>query len=153
VGTVTKERRFNKLRRFLSKAWKPSSLTFVSGGQALNIRTTDPWWQLCIELLMHSSDIVVVDLSKVKTGTAWELKRLNDANLQTKCFFVAARESGVGLTDVVNSHFEEGNHPIVYFYNDRGELTDATEFAQALEANWMAALKRRGENPPFLHPS
>jgi hypothetical protein len=48
--------------------------------------------------------------------------------------FAAVHESVVDAVD-------GSSHPIIYLYNNHGELTDATQFSQALEAKWRAAVQ------------
>jgi hypothetical protein len=89
IAGVKNERTFQRLRRALMRQMRPSLRSFLSGGEAFNIRSADEWWQDCIAMLMHSCEIVVVDLSMVKEGTAWELNELHQRALLTRCIFVA----------------------------------------------------------------
>jgi hypothetical protein len=56
-------------------------------------------------MLMHSCEIVVVDLSWVKEGTAWELNELHQRALLTRCIFVAG-ESGAAELAVLRRPVE-----------------------------------------------
>ena len=81
VIEVSSERDFLKLGRRLMRKIRPSSATVRTGGQALNIKTSDEWWQLCIRLLMLTCEAIIVDLSRVKEGTAWELNKRSSARV------------------------------------------------------------------------
>ena len=70
IASVRNERKFRKLQKVLLRKFRPSAWSFIHGSQAFNIRSTDAWWQMCIHMLMHSCEVILVDLSKVKEGTA-----------------------------------------------------------------------------------
>src|SRR5262249_50196650 len=62
TGSVKSERKFRKLERHLLRRYSPAFWSFMSGHQAFNIRSSDSWWQMCIHMLMHSCDVILVDL-------------------------------------------------------------------------------------------
>ena len=76
AASVKDEMSYFKLAVTLNRTLWPSYANFITGGQACNIRTTHAWWQRCIDLLMHSSDVIVMDVSRVSTGSSWEIERL-----------------------------------------------------------------------------
>ena len=79
---------------------QPCLLVVHVGQPGLQHRSSDPWWQMCIHMLMHSCEIIVVDLSKVKAGTAWELEQLHAKAILDKCVFVVGEEhiADVGMS-------------------------------------------------------
>ena len=66
----------------------PSYRSLLTGGQAFNIRTSDLWWKRCIDLLAHSADVIVMDVSKVGTGSTWEIELLGQRNLLDRTIFI-----------------------------------------------------------------
>lgn len=57
--------------------------------EALLIRTSDAWWRMVARLLLESSDAVVVDLSQVSAGLAWELDLILQEGALKRCVFVS----------------------------------------------------------------
>ncbi len=127
VASVKRERKFRKLQRHLLRKASPSYWSFLNGNQAFNVRSSDSWWQMCIHMLMHSSEIIVVDLSKVKEGTAWELEQLNAKNLLSKCLFIVGEKDMEMLAPVLQQYFPM-NPPTVYVYRANGVLKDKRAF-------------------------
>ena len=134
IAGVKNERTFQRLRRTLMRQVRPSLYSFLSGEQAFNIRSTDEWWQDCIAMLMHSCEIVVVDLSWVKEGTAWELNELHQRALLTRCIFVAGEAGAGNLAATVAAHFDSDTPPSVFLYGNDGRIVaaDADQFSARL---------------------
>ena len=126
IATVASERQYSTLQRFLLRLYRPSHFSFLGGGQAFNIRTSDEWWQLCITMLMHSCEIIVIDLSKVKEGTAWELAQIKARGLQDKCIHIITAEQDPGET--LARFFSAQERPAVFSYTAVGAMTDARAF-------------------------
>lgn len=57
--------------------------------EAFLVRTSDAWWRMVVRLLMDSADAIVVDLSQVTAGTAWELDVIAQEGAAGRCVFVA----------------------------------------------------------------
>jgi hypothetical protein len=144
VASVKRERKFRKLQRHLLKTASPSFWSFINGSQAFNIRSSDSWWQMCIHMLMHSSEIIVVDLSRVKEGTAWELEQLGARNLLAKCVFIVGDEHREGMDAVLERYFPADSPPVVYVYRANGALLDRPGFDAHFDAIAMAGLARWG---------
>lgn len=140
IGSVKTEIRFWRLAKALMKLQNLAFLSFISRGQAFNIRSTDAWWQMCIRMLMHSCEIVVVDLSKVKEGTAWELDELQRRAFIDKCIFVAHEAEQAHVTEVLARHFRPADRPFVHFYRGDGRLAEAEPFAAQLDESVKTAL-------------
>jgi hypothetical protein len=123
VATVKNERRFRRLQNFLLRKIRPAYISFLSGGQALNIRTKDRWWKCSILTLMYSCDVIVVDLSLVKQGTEWELDQLESRGLLAKCIFVVGDAHPLRKT----SHLASGMHQ-PHIYRSTGALVNPVAF-------------------------
>ncbi len=158
ITSVIKEKRFWKLERLLiSNHLNLRGWSFLSGGQAFNIRCTDSWWQPCILMLMHSCEIIVVDLSKVGAGTAWELAQLRERGVLLKCVFIINEDSRPELPAILEKHFTSENWPKVYCYRSDGKLsaehTDGFNFAliQLMEAGLLSwGNQTKGDLPQEL---
>jgi hypothetical protein len=138
IASVKREGKFRKLERHLLRQYSPAFWSFMSGNQGFNIRSSDPWWQMCIHMLMHSCEIIVVDLSKVKAGTAWELEQLHRKAILDKCIFVVGEEHIADVGDVLERYFSPDEQPTVYVYSNAGKLIKAHDydarFGQIMEA-------------------
>jgi hypothetical protein len=146
IASVKSERTFRKLQRKLLRQARPSFWSFLSGEQAFNIRSTDVWWQLCIQMLMHSCEIIVIDLSKVKAGTEWELKELHARSLLEKCIFVVAEANSDSAAGTLIPFFGQHAQPPVFVYRQNGEVLakDAQRFADRLTRLMTAGLASWG---------
>lgn len=134
IATVTKESRFLSFGQFLQRRYTQSFLSFVMGAQAFNIRSTDSWWKLCILALMHSSEFIVIDISKVKEGTAWEINALRERDLFAKCIFVISEEQSSQQDMILQRFFSEDAKPEVFTYKNNGTLNNEDLFQARLEA-------------------
>ncbi|MGH6768053.1 MAG: hypothetical protein ACRECO_03415 [Xanthobacteraceae bacterium] len=124
IASVKRERKFRKLERHLLRKYSPSFWSFAGGNQAFNIRSSDPWWQMCIHMLMQSCEVIVIDLSKVKEGTAWELNQLHAKGVLDKCVFVVGERDVGDVEPVLERYFPGETQPTVYVYGDNGKLAD-----------------------------
>jgi len=140
IATVKNERKYRRLQRFLLRRFRPSFISFLSEGQAFNIRCTEPWWKPCILTLMHSSEVIVVDLSSVKSGTDWELQQLRARGLLRKCVFVVADSYGHTGATLLERYFEGHDLPRVYAYNAAGTPLEYGAFLSKLIATVDVAL-------------
>lgn len=126
VAIIKTDRSIARLDKFLATALvRTSVLSFISGGQALNIRCIDALWKNCILMLMRSCDIIVVDLTKVEQGTVWELDQIRAGALLPKCLFIAKYERLNDSGTVLQSHL--GHRPTVYGYGSTGTLSGQQE--------------------------
>jgi hypothetical protein len=144
IASIKRERKFRKLERHLLRKHSPSFWSFMGGNQAFNIRTSDPWWQMCIHMLMHSCEIIVIDLSKVKEGTAWELNQLHTKGILDKCVFVVGEQNVGDVEPVLQRYFPGDTRPTVYVYSDKGQLTDKPAYDTRLNRIMAAELAAWG---------
>lgn len=103
--------------------------------EAFLVRTADTWWRLVVRLLMDSSDVIVVDLSQVSEGTAWELDVIRDENAGARCVFVSiwgrAAEAEAALR-------ERGFPHDCFYYAPDGEMQRRGQFRVAMLAAMRA---------------
>jgi hypothetical protein len=109
-------------------------LSLFNGGQAFNIRTTDPWWKICIQMLMESCDIIVVDVSRVKAGTDWELNEVRARMLQSKCLFIVSEDMAQGADSIVARYFGPNDAPPVFVYRSDGRTLQTATFNDYFKA-------------------
>jgi hypothetical protein len=129
VASVRSTRSFRRLERFLTKQLRPSLFAFQNGGQAFNVRCSDDWWKICVLMLMHSCEVIVIDLSMVKEGTAWELKALRDMGILSKCLFVVGEDQlTIARNRLEQEYFGDPFKPVIYTYRSSGELADDLQF-------------------------
>ncbi len=140
IGAVKNDNSFVRLARALTRKFTLSYWSLITSGQAFNIRTTDPYWQLCIQMLMHSCDVVIVDLSRVKAGTAWEIGELHKRDLRARCMFVASEDNQAELGEVLAQYFSEHGAPVVYVYQRNGRLPDKQRFGAELKQRLELAM-------------
>jgi hypothetical protein len=140
IAAINNDKTFFRLCRALTQKFNLSYWSFITGGQAFNIRTTDPFWQLCIQMLMHSCDVVIVDLSRVKAGTAWEINELHKRDLRARCMFVVSEDNKAEIGEVLAQHFSRHAPPPVYVYRRNGQLFDKPQFDAELKHRIELAL-------------
>lgn len=140
IAAVKNDKTFFRSCRALTQKFTLSYWSFITSGQAFNIRTTDAFWQLCIQMLMHSCDVVVVDLSRVKAGTAWEINELHERDLRARCMFVVSEDNKAEIGEVLAQHFSRHAPPPVYVYRRNGQLLDKPQFDAELKHRIELAL-------------
>lgn len=143
IATVNTENGFIGLADYLTRKSKPSFWSLISGGQAFNIRTKHAWWKRCVHLLINSSDIIVMDVSRLGPGATWEIEQLIARKLLSKCLFIVQQDHGLeaGADGAVLAIQTE--QP-VFVYSGQGKFVDEEAFKQRLDARFDEALARWG---------
>ena len=107
----------NLARRLRDRIGLNLQVAFTSK-EAFLVRTSDAWWRQVIRLFFDSSDVILVDLTKVTDGTAWELDTIRDENLAARCVFIAlwgrleeaqAALAARGLTNACHAYAPDGH--------------------------------------------
>jgi hypothetical protein len=129
VGRIKNDKTFYKLAKFIASPIGIRVSNGISCGQAFNIQCKDSWWKCCVSLLLDTSDIVLVDLSKVKHGTEWEIEEIVRRNLVYRCLFVAAQDGGESAREVLARYFGSIATGIaIYLYDRHGMPCDQKGF-------------------------
>ena len=140
IATVKNENAYFKLALKMTNRWTSSFRSFMFGGQAFNIRCTNPWWQSTIDLLMNSSDIIVMDVSRVGAGSAWEIDRIEARGVLPKCLFIVQKghegEAHAGIARVLDT----APVPKLFAYDEYGAFEAGGGFEAALIAHVQTAL-------------
>jgi len=141
LASVEKERHLRLLKVRLAQKFSLSFWSFLSGDAPFNIRSTDEWWQSCVHLLVQSCDIVVVDLSRVKPGMAWELDHLSAEGALKDCLFLTNEESATQAPIALAAHFSKADLPPIHVYSPAGKLHDAARYEEQFRARLQACLR------------
>jgi hypothetical protein len=134
VATVKNARTYLALAGRLEGGLKPAFRHFISGGQAYNIKSTDRWWQWCIDLLMHSSNAVVMDISRVSTGSAWEIEHIDVRDTLSRTIFIAQEAHEKHGSEALQRLLGDAQLPPIFLYTAAGEFKEPGAFRQALAA-------------------
>ena len=126
---VTGSRSYRFLQKRLRRRFTLNMFWVNSYTKILKVKSSDTWWKACIDLLMFSSHLIVVDLSWVKPGTEWELEKINTRDLEDKTVFVVAEENVEYARDVVAKFWPADEPPPeLHIYRKSGKLLDHEAF-------------------------
>lgn len=140
---VRNERTFLNLARVLPHVIGPSFKTFVVGDQALRIKATNDWWQLVIDMLMHSVDLIVMDISDIGWGSSWEILQLSRRGLERNCIFICQEgydQRGLNALRQLDSDFDPERF---YIYTAEGRFKNISAFDSKMDALCDRALRQR----------
>lgn len=99
------------------------------------VRTSDAWWRMVVQLFLDSSDAIVVDLSQVTQGTAWELDVIAAEGVTPRCVFVALWGK---LAEAEAALAQRGISASVHHYAPDGEIQRRGAFRAAMIAAMCA---------------
>jgi hypothetical protein len=136
---------FNVIYALSNKLWL-SANSLLTGGQAFTIRCANSWWQSVIDLLIHSSDIIIMDVSRVSEGSSWEIHRLEDDALVRKCIFVVHQQHLPEGNERMAQLFPADARPELFVYDETGNFKDQARFGTTLE-NAVAAAAASWRKP------
>ncbi|PZO52723.1 MAG: hypothetical protein DCF16_08560, partial [Alphaproteobacteria bacterium] len=109
--------------------------TALVSKEAFMVCTSDAWWRMVVQLFMDSSDAIVVDLSQVTQGTAWELDVIATERAAPRCVFVALWGK---LEEAEAALRERGISAVVHHYAPDGEIQRRGVFRAAMLAAMRA---------------
>jgi hypothetical protein len=123
---VKSGRSWNFLKRRLKQRTTLIHFWRASRQKPLSTRCSDTWWKSVVDLLMYSCEIIVVDLSWVKSGTEWELDKIDARDLEGKTVFVVSEPKHEHALEVVR-HFWPGPEapPPLFVFDNKGRVSDA----------------------------
>jgi hypothetical protein len=147
--TVRSERSYLQLALLLARA--AGSRTFLTGS-AFSILSTNAWWQRVVDLLIDRSDFIVMDVSRIREGSGWEIDRLEERGLLGKCIFVVqSGYEGDSVQDITRL-LPATLVPELFVYERNGSFVDAKAFNAALARYMETALSKWGA-PDNREPS
>ena len=121
-----------------------AEVSWTAKREAFIVRTSDDWWQEVIALLMHSADVIVVDLSEVTSGTQWELDRIDKLREWRRAVFTAKEDREDQARDVLASY--DWGAPTLFLYDNLGDMHDQKAFRSAM----LAAIETHVNAPDRL---
>src|SRR5262249_52243220 len=141
--SVRNERTFLNLARVLPRVIGPSFKTFLVGDQALRIKATDDWWQLVVDMLMHSVDLIIMDVSDIGQGSTWEILQLSRRGLEHNCMFICQEgydHRGLNPLRQLDPDFDRERF---YIYAADGRFKNRSGFDAEMNTLLDQALQRR----------
>lgn len=112
-------------RKTLNMFWQNSF------NKLLTVKASDTWWRQCVDLMMYSCHTIVVDLSWVKSGTEWELEKIDRRDLEQKTVLVVAEDAQAYAREVIARYWpSEEPPPPLHVYDTRGRLLDRQQWAK-----------------------
>lgn len=139
-GRVKNERMFLNLARMLHKRFLPNYRSFLVGDQAGNIKSRNEWWQLCIDLMMHSSELIVMDVSHVGRGSEWEIAHLQRRGFLCYCIFIAQVDYEQAGIKALSNVLEGRPMPPIFLYQPTGSFLKPDELNAEIEKRLQCIL-------------
>lgn len=140
LARVWAEGRYLDLVNHLTAKFRLGAMSFVIGNQAFSLRSTDAWWQSVMDMLMNSSEIIVMDVSHVGKGSAWEIHAIERWGLLGKCIFVVEehglQEGKIAIEDLLPRALQ----PELLIYDQKGVFGDQAKLRSVLEGAVACAL-------------
>jgi len=103
--------------------------------EAIAVRTSQAWSRTAMQLLVDSSDAIVVDLSQLDQGAQWELDVIVEEGAASRCVFVALWGK---LEEAEAALRERGISAVVHHYAPDGEIQRRGVFRAAMLAAMRA---------------
>jgi hypothetical protein len=125
---VRKARHYQDLKRRLRSGFLLNSFWVTSFDKIRKIKTSDRWWQRCIDLLAANCEVILVDLSVVKAGTHWELGKIRQEHLEEKAIFIVQRQKLNWALASLAEHWPRETLPRIFLYDAKGIVQDEPEF-------------------------
>ena len=112
--------------------------TPLTSKESYLVRTSDAWWKMTARLLMDSADAIVVDVSQISQGMAWELDAIRSENASARCVFVALWGKADAAQVTLNSW---GFPNPLHAYAPDGHMLDRAKFRAAMLGAMRASLE------------
>jgi len=78
-----------------------------------------------IVMLMQSCNLIIVDISKIKEGSAWELNQITTLALMPKCLFIVSDDHLDGASELLDRYVGNDAAEVrIYTYSQTGKLAD-----------------------------
>jgi hypothetical protein len=132
IATVKNTRTYLDFAARVGGRLKPSLRNLITCGQACNIKTTDRWWKRCIDLLMHSTDAIVMDISHVGQGSHWEIERLTLRKMLPRTVFIAQEAHEAHGIEALKQVLGPDRLPTIHLYDGGGRFREPEAFDRDL---------------------
>jgi hypothetical protein len=110
-----------------------------SGGQAANVKCANHIWPAIVDLLLNSSDVVIMDISKIGRGSAWEIETLRNRGLAGSCLFICSAAERAAAHAELRRLFGDGSVPAVHHYTEPGHFLNNGNFNRAFHAAMLTS--------------
>ena len=100
----------------------------LSFSRIRSIKAADEWWQRCINYLTIWCNMIVVDLTVVKSGTRWELQKIREDRLGYKSIFIVHEKAYDNGRQHLTQYWPPHESPYVFRYDSRGRLLEEKQF-------------------------
>lgn len=153
---VRTPRDLDLLRTRLRSRWRLGTLwqSWLGGGHRISkVRSRDAYWQACVDLLLDSCQVLVVDVSDAGEGTAWEVEEVFRRGYLYKSVFLVRdddQEAAAARALVGRVAAKAGGGagvPVFHRYAEDGALVDGDAFEGAYAE--AVASERHPETPPL----
>lgn len=105
----------------------------LSADKIFAVRSSDECWQQTAGILLASSDIILFDVSLESTYMAWEMEQSIKHKLGNKIIAVCSTKKKTAVEAWIANFKDAFETPVpLFFYNDKGELTDKQAFDDAV---------------------
>jgi len=151
MARIAKERDFINFARRFARVSRPGFHGFIRGDQAFNIRCSEGWWKIVVQMLMHSSDLVVMDISKVGVGSTWEIAQLFDRGLGRSTIFICQAGFEAQSLEALKTARDGTSSAEIFVYESNGKFIRPDAFNARLEAVLGDAIEHRRQGIPAAH--
>ena len=100
---------------------------------------------------MYNSQVIIVDLSWVKSGTEWELGKIHARLLENKTLFVVAADKAEYAEGVIKQFWPDGSPPPLHRYNAGGRVSDHDAYNRDMARITITSLLWSQTAPPGAH--
>lgn len=108
------------------------------------VRSTDAWWKEIIRLFMQSADVIVLDVSEISAGTAWEIDSINRHQLWNRVVIVANSDyAATAEAEVQNLGVKDNLSPAIHYYNLTGSMISRAEFRSEMIGALRASISEK----------
>ena len=141
---IKNERAFIRFRNAMSHLYRQNMRWVVWPYKLFVAKCVDSWWKRCVELLLVSSDVIVMETSHIGPGSLWELQTIAKKGFEKKTIFISAQ------SDIDRAKLELCNAavftetPTIYVYGTNGKLVVPREFEGAFASALSADRNPKG---------
>ena len=140
IAAVWNDASYRQLARVVGRNLWLDVQSAYAGGQAFNIASANGWWKNCIDLLLHSTDFVIMDISRVQQGSAWEIVRLVRREALDRTIFIAHENYSDHAMEAIEKYLPEGAKPELLLFRESGDFVNPAAFEAAVERALQKAL-------------
>ena len=139
LRTLREPKAVARLARVLERRFLRNLNWCMIWSRLFPVKTIDALWKECVEVLLRSVDVIVIDISEVREGIIWELDRVRSLGFMDRVFLVCHDKSSADSKKTALSVFETAETvPLVLEYSHNGCVAD-------FEKHWNLRYGRQNE--------